>query len=106
MIWVSWRQFRTQAAVALLGLAALAVLVLITGVHLVHLYDTTVRPCAKTLGNCGDVDAQFLRTYQFLQVALPVLVLLIPALIGIFWARRSSPASSRRGRIGSRGRRA
>ena len=40
MIWLAWRQFRTQGLVTLGLLAAFAVLVLTTGVHLRDLYDS------------------------------------------------------------------
>jgi len=85
MTWVSWRQFRTQATTATIGLAALAVLITITGVHLAHVYNATVRPCRTSVGGCGTATMQFLQTYKFLQVALPFLLLVTPALIGIFW---------------------
>jgi hypothetical protein len=39
MIWVAWRQFRTQALVTLGLLAAFAVLVLVTGLHLRDVYS-------------------------------------------------------------------
>ena len=48
MIWLSWRQFRTQAAVAFGLLAMVAVLLAITGPQLVHLYDTSVVPAGPT----------------------------------------------------------
>jgi len=34
MIWVTWRQFRTQAIVTVAALAAFALLVVVTGEHL------------------------------------------------------------------------
>ena len=40
MIWVAWRQFRTQALVTLGLFAAFAVLVLVTGLHLRDVYGS------------------------------------------------------------------
>ena len=41
MLWMTWRQFRTQAIVAAAGLAAFAVLLAVTGVKLARLYNTS-----------------------------------------------------------------
>jgi hypothetical protein len=56
MLWLTWRQFRTQAGVVLGVLAAVAVALAITGPHLLHLYDTTVKSCASH-GDCGTASA-------------------------------------------------
>ena len=45
MIWLTWRQFRAEAAVALGALAAVAIALAITGPHIVHIYDTAVVAC-------------------------------------------------------------
>jgi hypothetical protein len=71
MIWVAWRQFRTQAVVALGLLVALAALVLVTGLH--------VRGCHPQSG-C-DVAASGRPVADLLSPAL----LAIPALLGMFW---------------------
>jgi hypothetical protein len=83
VIWLAWRQFRTQALVVTGALAALAVALAITGPRLVHTYDTTVRTC-RTHGDCGSVMNAFSGSYLLLQ-GVTFLVLLAPALIGIFW---------------------
>jgi hypothetical protein len=83
MIWVTWRQFRTQAAVVFGALAVVAVVLAITGPHLVHLYDTTVRPCASH-GDCGVATSLFTAHDRLLQ-QLTQAVLVAPALIGMFW---------------------
>jgi hypothetical protein len=71
MIWVAWRQFRTQAVVALGLLGALAALLLVTGLH--------VRGCHPQ-GGC-DVAASGRPVADILG---PVL-LAVPALLGMFW---------------------
>lgn len=83
MIWLTWRQFRTQAVVVFGLLAAIAVALAVTGPHLVHLYDTTVKPCASH-GDCGVVTDTFMKNDRLLQ-QLGQVVLAAPALIGIFW---------------------
>jgi hypothetical protein len=47
VIWLTWRQFRTPAAVAFGLLIAIAITAALTGPHLLHLYDTTVANCTK-----------------------------------------------------------
>ena len=46
MIWLSWRQFRGQAFVALGLLAVVAIAFAVTGPGLAHYYSTTVATCA------------------------------------------------------------
>ncbi len=76
-------QFRIQAALAFGALAAMAVMLGWTGPHLVHLYDTTVATCGAH-GNCASATASFLSTDRLLQ-DLGNVVIVVPALIGIFW---------------------
>jgi hypothetical protein len=83
MLWLSWRQFRTPGAVALGGLTVIAIALAVTGPHLVHLYDTTVKPCASH-GDCGTETNLFTLKDRLLQ-QLGQVVLITPALIGIFW---------------------
>jgi hypothetical protein len=83
VIWLTWRQFRTQAVVVFGLLVAIAVALAVTGPHLVHLYDTTVKPCASH-GDCGVVTDTFMKNDRLLQ-QLGQVVLAAPALIGIFW---------------------
>ena len=45
MIWLTWRQFRTQAWVAAAALAVIAVALALTGLNLAHLYDAPVIGC-------------------------------------------------------------
>ncbi|HEY5438060.1 MAG TPA: ABC transporter permease subunit [Acidimicrobiales bacterium] len=83
MTWLAWRQFRTQAIIALGVAAVLAVFVLFTGPHLHHLFETVVRHCAKH-NDCNPVTSNFRRLGHWGN-ALSILVILVPALIGVFW---------------------
>ena len=74
MIWLTWRQFRTQAAVVCAGVAAVAVVLAITGPRLL---DRT------RLG--GSVFDHLTRMDRNLYGAEIVLVALAPAVIGAFW---------------------
>jgi ABC-type transport system involved in multi-copper enzyme maturation permease subunit len=84
MIRFAWRQFRLQAIVVSGLLVAVAVVFLITGPHMVHFFDTTVKNC-KAKGDCAfatnSLISQNNKIYQFMQS----FSLVFPALLGIFW---------------------
>ena len=48
MIRLAWRQFQAQAVVSFGALALFALVALLTGPHLVHIYDTTVATSRDT----------------------------------------------------------
>jgi hypothetical protein len=81
MIWVAWRQFRTQALVTLTLLAAFAVLVLVTGLHLRDVYNSLGGAHCGVRGDCGALIDQDRTLPDVLGPAL----LAIPALLGMFW---------------------
>jgi hypothetical protein len=83
VLWLTWRQFRTQAAVVAGLLAVVAITLGITGPHLAHLYDTTVKSCASH-GDCGSAAGLF-AGHDHLLRQLGQVVLVAPALIGMFW---------------------
>jgi hypothetical protein len=84
MMWLTWRQYRTQILIALGALAALAVILLLTGLNLAHLYTATVGTC-KADNDCQTAKAAFLQNDADLQTALEVLVVVLPGLLGVFW---------------------
>lgn len=84
MIRLAWLQFRAQAAVALGALAVIAIVAALSEPHLAHLYDTSVAMCTAR-GDCSTVKSAFLKNDRLLQTGLSTLLLVAPALIGIFW---------------------
>jgi hypothetical protein len=83
VIWLTWRQFRLQAAVVAGVLIALGILLALNGSHLVHLYDTSVATCGHH-NDCPSVTQNFESQAKWDHV-LNGLVLVTPALIGVFW---------------------
>lgn len=71
MIRLAWRQFRAEAVVGLGALVVVAVVLAVTGPHLVDVYRTT--------------PSQVTSTDQRLQTALFALLLIVPALVGVFF---------------------
>jgi hypothetical protein len=88
MIWLTWRQFRVQAATAVAALAAFAILLAVTGPRLAGMYATSgVADCHG--GGCDHLASNFLVLVSGIYPVVYTLglagVILAPALIGIFW---------------------
>lgn len=90
MTWLTWRQFRTQALTAAVALAAFAILLAATGPHLASLYAASgVSGCHPA--DCADMASNWLSqlysagTYWVLDLLGIVIILLAPAVIGLFW---------------------
>jgi hypothetical protein len=88
MIWLTWRQFRVQAVTAAAALAVFAVLLAATGPHLASLYAASgISGCQPA--SCEHLASNFLRqlagTYGVLYMLGVVIILLAPAVIGLFW---------------------
>jgi hypothetical protein len=90
MTWLTWRQFRAQAFTATAALAVFAALLAATGPHLASLYAASgISGCRAT--SCEHLASNFLQqlytagTYWVLYLLGVVIILLAPALIGLFW---------------------
>ena len=88
MIRLSLLQFRVQALTAAVVMAAFAVLLAATGPHLASLY------AASSLGGCQGASCEYLAsnflqqvygTYWVLYLFGVMLIVLTPAVIGLFW---------------------
>ena len=84
MIRFAWLQSRTQAVVAAGGLLIVAVVLALTGPHLHHLYDVNVATCGSQ-SSCDLAKDAFLRNDKALYSWLGGLLLVVPAIIGVFW---------------------
>lgn len=90
MIWLTWRQFRVQAAVAAAALIAAAVAMGVTGPGLANLYTSDGLPSCHAHGDCAAAANRFLiaaqsTPYRQVFVGVMLFALVLPALIGIFW---------------------
>ncbi len=90
MTWLTWRQFRLQAFTATAVLASFAVLLAVTGPHLASLYSASgISGCQAA--DCGHLASSFLQqlyaagTYWVLYLLGVMIILLAPAVIGLFW---------------------
>lgn len=86
MIAFGWRQFRGQALIGAAGLVVVGVVLAITGPHLVSVYDAAVAACRESGGQSAVCTTNPVTiTYRALQYGVLALVLVTPALIGMFW---------------------
>ena len=83
MIRFAWLQARTQTAIAAAALAAAAVVAVVTGPRLLHLYQVDVVVCHPS--NCAAATTAFLASFRWMQIFAPPLLLVLPALLGMFW---------------------
>jgi hypothetical protein len=88
VIWLSWRQFRGQAAVAVAALAVFAIVLAVTGPHLASLY--AAKGIARCHGGCGPLASSFLTqvgagSYPVVYVLGLAGIAVTPGVIGIFW---------------------
>ena len=85
MIWLTWRQFRAQAAMMSAALAVLAVILAVTGPGLADDYSGGIAACTRQGGGCSDFVNRFFHEHQDPFLAVTAVVLVLPALIGLFW---------------------
>jgi hypothetical protein len=88
MTWLAWRQFRAQAVTALAAMAAYAVMLAATGPHLAALFaadglDGCHRDCDGLAGNFS--IALNRNGYEVLFLLSSGIILVVPAVIGLFW---------------------
>ncbi|MFJ5926371.1 transporter [Kitasatospora sp. NPDC092948] len=91
MSWLTWRQYRAQAWVALAVLAAVCAVLLPTGRRLADLYDSSGLPgCARTGVGCAQARSAFAAAVRAdaavtsLFYLAVVLLLVLPVLLGMF----------------------
>ncbi|GAA5193873.1 transporter [Rugosimonospora acidiphila] len=87
MIWLTWRQFRVQFVAALVVLAALAGYLVVLGRSIRHSYNSDILGCVAANGcSLSQVEARFVQDYAGPVRVSGVLLMVVPAIIGLFWA--------------------
>jgi hypothetical protein len=84
VIRVALRQFRTEGVVGLGLLVVFAIVLAVTGPHLAHVYDAFESSC-KVAGDCATAANPVLNVDTPLHGALPFIVVIAPALLGLFF---------------------
>lgn len=83
MIWMTWRQFRTQAVLGIAVLVLLAIYMVVLGEQIRHSYNTDAAQCAK--GSCAGVLSEFTSQYNVQVDVLGYALIVVPGIIGMFW---------------------
>jgi hypothetical protein len=84
MTWVTWLQYRYQAALAVALLAVLAVVLLITGLDAARAWHSALAGCAR-YGACASLASSRLSLGSPLVQGLVVATAAVPLLPGLFW---------------------
>jgi hypothetical protein len=84
MTWVTWQQYRYQAAFAAALLAALAVVLLITGLHAAAVWHSALAQCA-TDNSCASLAGSNLSLANPIITTLVIATSAVPALPGLLW---------------------
>jgi hypothetical protein len=84
MIWLTWRQLRGSAAMLAAVLLVLAAALALTGPGLAARYATGIADCTRD-DSCTFFYDRFFDQYQVPFMAVSLVVLLLPALVGLFW---------------------
>jgi hypothetical protein len=85
MIWLTWRQFRASAAMMAAALAVLAAILAVTGPGLADDYSTGIAACTTQSGDCSNFVLDFFQDHRDAWLAATAVVLVLPALLGLFW---------------------
>jgi hypothetical protein len=84
MIWLTWRQLRGSAALTAAVLVVLTAVLAVTGPDLASRYAAGIAGCTPD-NTCTDFYDRFFGDHQIPFLALTLVVLLLPALVGLFW---------------------
>ncbi|MEV0196758.1 ABC transporter permease [Nonomuraea sp. NPDC050691] len=84
MIWLTWRQLRGSAAMTAALLVVLAIALALTGPDLASDYSTGIAACTQD-DTCRRFYDRFFDEYDMPFMAVSLIVLLLPAVVGLFW---------------------
>ncbi|WP_412516289.1 ABC transporter permease [Actinomadura madurae] len=84
MIWLTLRQFRVQGAALFGALAVLGVALALTGPGLADDYGKGLASCG-TEDACAHFSRRFFTDHEVYYGAMIAIVMIVPALIGLFW---------------------
>jgi hypothetical protein len=85
MIWLTWRQFRAAGAATFGALLLLAALLALTGPGIAGDYASGIAACTSHGGGCTGFLQQFFDSYRTVFLILTLVMLVLPALVGLFW---------------------
>ena len=83
MIWLSWRQARVHVLAGVAAVTALAIYLVILGRSIRHFHATRITGCTATA--CSQAQDLFREKYLDQVTLTGVLLIAVPAIIGVFW---------------------
>jgi ABC-type transport system involved in multi-copper enzyme maturation permease subunit len=84
MIWLTWRQLRTQVIVGIAAVAALAIYLVLLGLSVRHAYANGVAGCV-TGDACTTARIAFTGRFETSFTLLGCALLALPGMLGAFW---------------------
>lgn len=84
MTWLTWRQLRGSVATTAALLLALAAALALTGPGLAARYAAGIAECTRN-DTCDSFYNRFFGGHEFTFLAVSLVVLLLPAVVGVFW---------------------
>lgn len=86
MNWLAWRQHRKQFMIAGIFLVLFAAFMIPTGLNFWHTYQHALSTCGST-GTCSQLNGELFQSQvdQLLFHLLPVAIMFVPILLGLFW---------------------
>lgn len=84
MIWLTWRQFRTQALTGLAAVLLLGIYLVTLGLQIRSRHASVLAQC-RSHGNCPGLLASFTSAYDIQISLLGYFLLVVPGIIGMFW---------------------
>ena len=84
MIWLTWRQLRTQVSVGFAAVTGLAIYLVLLGLSTRHAYSDGLANCA-TGGACNAARIAFTDRFHTTFTLLSCLLIAVPGLLGAFW---------------------
>ncbi|MGW4651152.1 ABC transporter permease subunit [Kitasatospora sp. NPDC004289] len=84
MIWITWRQFRTQAIVGAAAFGVGAIYLLLLGLSIRSNYDSSVAGCIAN-GCAPGIVSGFEARYDTVISITDLVLMAVPGLLGVFW---------------------
>ncbi|GAB7187051.1 hypothetical protein ATKI12_6882 [Kitasatospora sp. Ki12] len=84
MIWMTWRQFRTQAVFGAAAFVVAAVYLVVLGLNIHSSYDSTVAGCLAN-GCAPGIISGFEGQYDTVIAVTDLFLMALPGILGVFW---------------------
>jgi hypothetical protein len=85
MIWVTWRQHRIEALIAVIVLVIVALLLLLTGREMISTYQATgLASCSLMMTTCSQIEENFINRFSPIVSFMGITLSALPLVVGMF----------------------